>query len=160
MITDKQNIGICSLTKKAIHGKTHNTGKTNINITATVDNIVQDVKNNEEEENPHLHLHLLTHPDQQAMHIRCTDKVCSTCANSAPSGSAEILLQSTRHSFSDMDSPSLRDEIEPGECKLHGYTGKFSNIAYTSKNKCFVHGTNNPGIIMWQRKISSFIKGI
>ena len=115
------------------------------NITENVDTIDQDIKSNNEDENPHLHLHLLTHPDQQAMHIRCTDKVCSTCANSAPIGSAEILLQSARYSFSDMDSPSLRDEADQGECKIHGPIGKISNIAFNSQNKCFVHGTNAPG---------------
>ena len=118
------------------------------NTMKPVDPISQDGKNNEEDENPHLHLHLLTHPDQQSMHIRCSDKVCSTCANAAPIGSAEILLQTARYSFSDMDSPSLRDEIDPGECKIHGITGKVNNVTYNSQNKCFVHGTKNTGNII------------
>ena len=118
------------------------------NTTRAVNTIIQDGKDNEEDENPHLHLHLLTHPDQQAMHIRCTDKVCSSCANSAPIGSAEILLQSARYSFSDMDSPSLREDLDPGLCKIHGLTGKISNVPFTGQKKCFVHGTNEPGNIL------------
>ena len=101
----------------------------------------------DDDENPHLHLHLLTHPEQQAMHIRCTDKVCSNCANEMPSGcgSVGIQLQSKRHSFSDMDSPSLREDVDSVECKIHGHNAKNSAQNRTSQYKCHVHGSTNPG---------------
>ena len=102
---------------------------------------------NEDDENPHLHLHLLTHPQQQAMHIRCTDQVCSSCANDVPKSSTEIQLQTKRHSVSDMDdSPSLREDMETSECKIHGHVGIMSTKTYTTQNKCFVHGSNERGI--------------
>ena len=111
--------------------------------------INQDEIINEDDENPHLHLHLLTHPQQQAMHIRCSDQVCSSCANELPKSSTEIQLQPKRHSVSDMDdSPSLREDIETSECKIHGHVGIKSTKTYTTQNKCFVHGSNERGIYL------------
>ena len=90
---------------------------------------INQANDDDDDEHPHLHLHLLTHPQQQAMHIRCTDKVCSNCANATTPGacgSVGIQLQSKRRSFSDMDSPSLREDVDAVECTIHGHNGKNS----------------------------------
>ena len=109
------------------------------------DELIQKHNVHDDDENPHLHLHLLTHPKQQSMHIRCTDKICSNCANIDPSSSAEIQTQSKRNSFSDMDSPSLRDDMDSIECRIHGLTKKKSAKHYTSQRRCYVHGSIDQG---------------
>ena len=105
---------------------------------------------NEDDEHPHLHLHLLTHPQQQAMHIQCSDKVCSNCANAddATDGAANSHPQGKRRSFSDMDSPSLREDIDSLECKPHVHMGKQgSQKVFPSQNKCLKHSSDELGKI-------------
>ena len=105
---------------------------------------------NEDDEHPHLHLHLLTHPQQQAMHIQCSDKICSNCANAddATDGAANSHPQGKRRSFSDMDSPSLREDIDSLECKPHVHMGKQgSQQVFPSQNKCLKHSSDELGKI-------------
>ena len=105
---------------------------------------------NEDDEHPHLHLHLLTHPQQQAMHIQCSDKVCSNCANAddATDGAANSHLQGKRRSFSDMDSPSLREDIDSLERKTLVHMGKQgSQQVFPSQNKCLKHSSDELGKI-------------
>ena len=101
---------------------------------------------NDDDENPHLHLHLLTHPQQQVMHIRCTDKVCSNCANQETSGCGSVGTQiqsKRRSSFSDMDSPSLREDVDSVKCKIHGQRKSSKNRS--SQKLCHIHGSTNAG---------------
>ena len=105
---------------------------------------------NEDDEHPHLHLHLLTHPQQQAMHIQCSDKICSNCAKAddATDGAANSHLQGKRRSFSDMDSPSLREDIDSLECKPHVHTGKQGlQPVFATQNKCLKHDSDKLGKI-------------
>ena len=114
---------------------------------------VEDIRltnTNEDDEHPHLHLHLLTHPQQQAMHIQCSNKICSNCANAddATDGAGESHPQGKRRSFSDMDSPSLREDIDPLECKTHGHTGKQGlQPVFATQNKCLKHSSDESGKI-------------
>ena len=102
----------------------------------------------DDDENPHIHLHLLTHPHQQAMHIRCTDKVCSNCANVLASGenSAEgTQITTDKYSFNEIEWTNLRDNSDIVGCKVHGHNGKNSIRNLNAQAKCHIHGSTALG---------------
>ena len=100
---------------------------------------------NDDDENPHLHLHLLTHPHQQAMHIRCTNQICSSCANPLTSdcGSVGMHLPAHAQSFSVFEMSDLREHVNAVGCKLHGQKTNTSDS--NSPFTCHVHGTKTSG---------------
>ena len=108
----------------------------------------------DDENDPHLHLHLLTHPNQKAMHIHCTNKVCSSCANnvlnlgSSACADADENLQMKIHSLGELANWSKwESENSIAECRIHGPNAgnslKYS--ATRTQSKCYIHGSGVEG---------------